>query len=245
MVLAMHLEKRGFRVEIADNGEKALALQKQMTFDAVLMDCQMPVMDGFETTRRWRAAEDAAKRVPIIAVTANAVAGDRERCLECGMNDYVPKPIDPNLLFQKLSTYLAPVAKKQLEMSHLIMDKNTKIELNLNALEALRDFDDGKGEVLTEVVKKFLETTPERLAPFKKHCADGRWEDVRHIAHTVKSSAATVGAAALSEIAKQIEHNMREKKHEGLEQDCETLLRVYAASQVALSNYLTTQRKAA
>ncbi len=242
MVLALHLEKRGYRVEAVDGGEKALLLQREREFDVVLMDCQMPGLDGFETTRRWRQCEAATgRRTPIIAVTANAVSGDREACLEAGMDDYVPKPIDPCLLFQKLdrlpkreTVKPAPVEQTQ---------ERTMAEyqsLNHKALEALRDFDDGKGEVLAEVVKKFLESTTDLIKPLPSHCATQAWEEVRRITHTVKSSAATVGAVGLSELAKKIEHNIRDKNYATTEADCAQLAVAYAASTAALNQYLAT-----
>ena len=87
------LEMLGCHTEVAENGALAIEALKEREFDVVLMDCQMPVLDGFEATRRIRELEkNAEKRTPIIALTANAMQGDRERCLQAGMDDYVPKP---------------------------------------------------------------------------------------------------------------------------------------------------------
>ncbi|WP_300439864.1 ATP-binding protein [Zoogloea sp.] len=101
------LEKRGYEVSVAENGQIALAALEQGRFDAVLMDMQMPVMDGLEATRRIRANEAAGglARIPIIAMTANAMQGDRERCIEAGMDDYITKPINANDLFHQLETW--------------------------------------------------------------------------------------------------------------------------------------------
>ena len=88
------LTRQGHRVALAENGEKALAALAEGDFDIVLMDCQMPVMDGFEATRRLRASESVRnQRIQVIATTANAMQGDREECLAAGMNDYISKPI--------------------------------------------------------------------------------------------------------------------------------------------------------
>jgi|GEM_PF-643948 len=104
------LERRGYLVRIAENGEAALASLTHETFAVVLMDMQMPVMDGLEATRRIRAREAAEgrARVPIIAMTANAMTGDRERCLEAGMDDYLAKPINAAALFRLMDSW-APV----------------------------------------------------------------------------------------------------------------------------------------
>ena len=94
------LEKLGANVTVADNGEVAIAKLTATPFEVVLMDCQMPVLDGYESTRRIRAgaAGPAAKTIPIIALTAHVLSGDRERCVAAGMNDYLTKPIDPGKL---------------------------------------------------------------------------------------------------------------------------------------------------
>ena len=98
------LEDIGYEVTVATNGQEALVILQDRAFDAVLMDCQMPVMDGFEATQQWREyeMEKGLPMIPIIALTANAVKGDRERCIEAGMNEYVTKPIDVALLESRL-----------------------------------------------------------------------------------------------------------------------------------------------
>ena len=105
------LERLGASVTIADTGMAAIERLTLSSFNVVLMDCQMPELDGYEATRRIRkgAAGEAARLVPIIALTANALSGDRERCLECGMDDYLVKPINPEALREKLERVLKPV----------------------------------------------------------------------------------------------------------------------------------------
>jgi CheY-like chemotaxis protein len=105
------LERMGVTVTIADTGMAAIERLSISSFNVVLMDCQMPELDGYEATRRIRkgAAGEAARTVPIIALTANALSGDRERCIESGMDDYLVKPIDPQALREKLERVLKPV----------------------------------------------------------------------------------------------------------------------------------------
>lgn len=105
-VIRRTLEKWGVVVEIAENGQEALEWLARAPFHLVLMDCQMPLMDGYEATRRIRAYEaPRGLHLPIIALTANALEGDREKCLECGMDDYLTKPINPDLLWDKLAQW--------------------------------------------------------------------------------------------------------------------------------------------
>ena len=104
-VATVLLTRRNYAVEIAGNGALALEALRHKHFDAVLMDMQMPVMDGLEATRRIRAQEAGATRVPIIAMTANAMTGDRERCIDAGMDDYIAKPINANELFERLEKW--------------------------------------------------------------------------------------------------------------------------------------------
>jgi len=97
-VIARILKKMGYEVSVADNGREALDLLEVQSFDVVLMDCQMPVMDGFACTRAIRELDSELAEVPIIAITANAMEGDRERCLRAGMDDYLAKPVRPEVL---------------------------------------------------------------------------------------------------------------------------------------------------
>lgn len=113
MVLKGLLKKQGYEVNTADNGVQAVAWIKSNPVDAVLMDCQMPVMDGFQATREIRQLTDSIASVPIIAVTANAMSQDRERCLEAGMNDYTSKPIDAKALNKKIIYWVNTVNRDQ------------------------------------------------------------------------------------------------------------------------------------
>jgi CheY-like chemotaxis protein len=106
LVAIKHLEKLGIRVASAQNGKIGAEMATASTYDLILMDCQMPEMDGFEATRVIRANEPATRHVPVIALTANAMRGDRERCLESGMDDYLAKPLRPNELEQVIRKWI-------------------------------------------------------------------------------------------------------------------------------------------
>lgn len=102
------LELMGVQVEIAENGREAVEKHKKSSYDLILMDIQMPELDGFEATREIRKLEGESKHTTIIALTANALAGDREKCLQAGMDDYISKPIEAKKLEEILLKYLPP-----------------------------------------------------------------------------------------------------------------------------------------
>jgi CheY-like chemotaxis protein len=110
MIARTMLERMGLDVDVAEDGRAALERLQETAYGAVLMDCQMPVLDGWQATRRWRALEAAAggRRTPIIALTANAVVGDRERCIAAGMDDYLPKPFEMPELASLVRRHLGP-----------------------------------------------------------------------------------------------------------------------------------------
>jgi CheY-like chemotaxis protein len=105
-VVCHMLRKMGFTVELADDGRAGVEMLGQGAFDAVLMDCQMPVMDGYEATRAIRGLDDEVSRIPIIALTANAMDGDREKCLAAGMDDYLSKPAKADQLREVLNKWI-------------------------------------------------------------------------------------------------------------------------------------------
>jgi CheY-like chemotaxis protein len=100
------LGRLGYTVDLAQNGAEAVEMVQRQTYDLVLMDCQMPVMDGFQATKAIRKLKPPVSNIPIVAVTANALAGEREKCLAAGMDDYVPKPVSKEALDQALARWL-------------------------------------------------------------------------------------------------------------------------------------------
>ncbi|MBI4880979.1 MAG: response regulator [Planctomycetes bacterium] len=105
-VAAIHLRKLGYQVDVVENGEQALVAHATGAYDVILMDCQMPRMDGYSAARAIRAREGDSSHTPIIALTAFAMEGDRERCLEAGMDEYLSKPIDLAQLRRTVESFL-------------------------------------------------------------------------------------------------------------------------------------------
>lgn len=184
--VALHLlERLGQRADIVANGIEALAALKRASYDLILMDTQMPELDGFETTRRIRAEYPDGPR--IVAVTAAALAGDRERCIDAGMDDYIPKPIHIEDLARVLR-------ESYDEARHPLFDPRLFREM----LERMEE----EGPHIAQI---FLDTTPEKLREIEIDIAKRDADAVRFKAHALKSTAALVGAIGLADGCVELE----------------------------------------
>jgi signal transduction histidine kinase/DNA-binding response OmpR family regulator len=204
------LTSLGVDVHVAEDGEQALSVLENARYDLVLMDCQMPRLDGFEATRRLRARERAAgaPRTPVVALTANAMQGDRDECLAAGMDDYVAKPFTSVQLLLALRRWLpeapAPPAAAAAEPAHPAADEDAV--LDPRALDAIRAIDPARGaRILARVAAAWLETAPAQLDALRKALARGDAGALRDPAHALKSSSANLGAQRLSQLARELE----------------------------------------
>jgi CheY-like chemotaxis protein len=184
------LEQWGHRVTLAENGQLALDALALRRFDVVLMDMMMPVMDGLEATRRYRAIE-RGPRIPIIAMTANAMRGDRERCLEAGMDGYISKPIK-TVELRKLLSQLVPEGESVRANQAAFFDYT----------RALQGVDQ---EVVGIIAEPFLEEWPRDLVKLHKALDGGDLKTVLHVAHSLKGTLAMFGARPASELAFRME----------------------------------------
>ena len=195
------LEKLGYRADAVANGKEAILAMEDIPYDLILMDVQMPEMDGFEATAAIRRNERRSDRhTPIIAMTAHAMTGDRERCLDAGMDDYIPKPIDPDDLRNAIGTW-AP--------SHPAPDGRTGPGSNvsqqgLDTDSALARVD-GDTELLAELAGLFLEDYPKCMAEIRDAVSRGDTETLYRAAHTLKGSAANFGANSVVDSALKLE----------------------------------------
>jgi CheY-like chemotaxis protein/HPt (histidine-containing phosphotransfer) domain-containing protein len=196
------LQELDLEVVSAWSGEEALEKLAAERFDAVLMDCQMPKLDGYATTTRYREWEQAQKlpRTLIVAVTANALAGDAERCLEAGMDHYLSKPFTIEQLQQALSLAAPDTASAAAE------GPADKVVLDLQTLERIRAMRrPGGPDLLIRVVDLFVSSSNELIDTM---VAASRLDDavtLAHAAHTLKSSSANVGAMAFAELCAELE----------------------------------------
>ncbi|HEB56618.1 MAG TPA: response regulator [Gammaproteobacteria bacterium] len=208
------LANMGIQVDIAADGLAALNSLNQSSADApyilVLMDCQMPEMDGYEATcaiRDGKAGENY-KSIPIIAMTANAMQGDREKCLEVGMDDYLSKPIEPELLFKKLQQWL-PGAEEKTVIEKTAKDM-AEPELAVWDKEAALKRIMGDENLLNTIVDVFLNETPTRMDELKQGLEAGDCERIRYLAHTIKGVAGNLSALHLQKQAALMEAAAKE-----------------------------------
>ncbi len=207
--VALHfLRRAGLEVDVASHGAEALERLAQAPYDVVLMDCQMPFMDGYEAARRIRARPQFA-RLPIIALTANALPGDRERSLAAGMNDHLSKPINANQLYQILERWLAKRSEAEEQPPARPAAQGAggtgKAEhRHVNQEGALALLDGDKG-LYRRVAGMFMEDAPLRWKEFQDAWSRGESESAIRAVHTLKSLAASIGAEALRDHARVLE----------------------------------------
>jgi signal transduction histidine kinase/DNA-binding response OmpR family regulator len=202
--LALHLLARmGYRADLAANGLEALDAMERQTYDLVLMDMQMPEMDGLETTRQIHQRWQGKLHPYIVAMTANAMEGDRETCLAAGMDDYISKPIRVQSLIEALERGAAHV-RTQIE-EQTVNDKPTGDYLSQASLDNLWNMVGGDTEVLAELVNTFLEDAPVLLGDLRRAVEMGDAGTVRLKAHSLKSNGADFGALGFSEMCRQME----------------------------------------
>ena len=215
------LAKLGMQMTLANDGQEALDLVKARDFDLILMDCQMPVMDGYEATSAIRRLpEGRGEYLPIVALTANALQGDRQKCLQAGMDDFLSKPYSLVQLQAVLSRWLP--AATQLKTAEMPSQAAPPVEeehavsapaINPKALEALRELDpDGGMGLAREIMRTFLASAQERVGHIEQAIASGNSEILGQAAHALKSSTANVGAETLSGLYKQLEKLGRERR---------------------------------
>ncbi len=260
------LENLGLGCDWAENGKLAVEALKASCetdpYDLVLMDCQMPVMDGYEATRQIRLGKAGApcSQIPIIAMTANAMKGDREACLEAGMSDYISKPIDPDLLEEKVQLWLdgRPLATKAAVPDFLIpvaplagrksitapavpktaTEAKTQTEIWSQGT-ALRRMA-GNEALLLRLVKMFIATTPEKLDKIDALVATGDHKSVGALVHGIKGVVGNLGGDQMHSSADALEQATR-KGHKNLDELCRALRADYEPLRDEFAAYVQAQ----
>lgn len=209
LVMSELLIGKGMDIVIANNGQEALEVLEREEFDGVLMDCQMPVMDGFEATRKIRA-QDKFKTLPILALTANAMSDDREKVLAVGMDCHIAKPVQIPQVFVTMAQWITPEKQK------------TQVyqgDIDQEVLQRIRDIQrPGYESVIVRLIDAYLSSAPRLVNELGRALDSGDGQTVSGSAHSLKSSSGVLGAKKFTAICKQIEwhakqDNLAEVRH--------------------------------
>ena len=216
------LMEQGHECITVENGAQALEAVKQSDFDIVLMDVQMPIMDGISATRAIRDRNSGARNpaIPIVAITAHALKGDRERFIEAGMNDYIAKPIRLSDFYNTIAHAMGgkvmegsdSVAKIEKSESRDAFDRE-------NALDMLG----GRKDLLTRMDEIFLRDVPEDLEGLQAAVSNKNWNEANRLAHSIKGSARTIGAKRAGALAEQMEFFCKQKDGASATNELKTL----------------------
>ncbi|KAA3645119.1 MAG: sensor histidine kinase, partial [Proteobacteria bacterium] len=231
----------GFPFDVAENGMQALEKAKNTRYRLILMDCQMPVMDGYHSTRRIRRYEEENNlhHTPIIAMTANAMLGDKEKCLEAGMDDYMSKPLNRYLLEKTLKKWdpfansEAVKANQPTKTDEALKNINPKW-LNIKALAEIKEF---MGEETDDLLNLFQQETPAMMEKLKALKSDVDLEQVRQIAHTLKSTGANIGATGFSHFCKKMEAAAIEKNEDAVKDNISKVMKSYQLTIAEIAKY--------
>ncbi len=214
------LENAGLKVDFASNGREAVDAVERKDYDVVLMDLQMPEMDGFEATQIIRS-KAAYKALPILAMTANAMTEDREKCLAVGMNDHIAKPIDPDALFKTLLKWISPKERKALpntvakasERSEIQHEEETFPETldGINIEQGLKYLAGNKKRYF-KLLQLFYTEHKDDISLVKEALASSKLLDAQRLTHTLKGLSGTLGAEALQKTATEADAQVKEGK---------------------------------
>lgn len=214
------LESLGLNVEVVEDGLEAVELARQHDFDLILMDIQMPVMDGLESTRRIRTLP-GCKNTPILAMTANAFEEDQKNCSEAGMNAHIAKPVDPELLYKMLLEWL-PEPEAGLKISSKSTEANLLPEPASFTPESIPGFDYsaglrsvlGKPQRLIDFLQRFGQEHTDDAHKIRTLLKSGDVDDAQRMAHTLKGVAGTVGLIQIQKLAQKVEMSLKENEPE-------------------------------
>ncbi len=184
------MKKMGCRADVAANGVEAVKAVSKLSYDLILMDCQMPEMDGYEATATIRRIEGEMRHTPIVAMTANALKEDYQRCIDSGMDDYISKPVQISDINRVLSRWL--VQQKSVSKS----SGSSEVSLDMHVLDELRSV---LGDDFGELIDDFISDTHSRIQEMKQAIVDEDAKTIRWIAHSLKGSSGNVGATQLAD----------------------------------------------
>ncbi|MBW4683307.1 MAG: PAS domain S-box protein [Microcoleus vaginatus WJT46-NPBG5] len=221
-VALKQLSSAGYKADVAANGEEVLQLLKTIPYDLVLMDCQMPILDGFDTTieiKRWQENAFAAGHRPVvIAMTANAMKEDRDRCLSAGMDDYLSKPVSKEKLIAVIERWSHYKQAEQKEATSKLVDVSEDKEAEIAPLdwEHLHSLSEGSAEFELELLQMFVEDSQSHLEKAKTAIADHNMGQLQRESHHLKGSTGNIGATAMHLAAEKLDQLAHQEELEGI-----------------------------
>lgn len=207
-VLERFLRKIGCKVEVAGNGEEGIAAYRRGGLDLIFMDCQMPELDGYEATKIIRSIEKESEtktRLPIVALTAHALSGDREKCLQAGMDDYVSKPVSLNTLKQTIERWCAMNSTSKVSRIKESQEVQMIPRISYAHLDELQSLDEDGTGLLQQLIEIFGEQSRLHVQTIKNAMKTNDFQPIQRSAHSFKSTSHNVGAKRLADICEQIE----------------------------------------
>jgi PAS domain S-box-containing protein len=223
LVALGQLQRLGHECTIATGGRAALELVRNTPFDLILMDCQMPDMDGYEATRHIREMDGAAARLPVIAITAHALPGEREKCLAAGMNDYLAKPVSIEQLGAVIRLWASKTSEPQSTAPAMPMEGDEHHVLDRERVSSFLAISRTQAGFLDGLVKTFRQDVPSRLDALRAAAAGGDAQDLALAAHALKSSSGSVGAKRMYAVASALERAALSGRIEGASASIEQL----------------------
>ena len=243
LVAGAILEQWNIKPIIATNGEEAITQWTQHHPDIIFMDCQMPIMDGYQASRKIRDLEPAHAHVPIIALTANAVQGDRDKCYAAGMDDYLTKPFKEEDIYTMLCKWTKASAIAPQQTSNTVMKTMTNRQyLNKTTLKNLQQF--LSEDKLTLLLSRYIDDSNKIIAQLQSAQDSANQEETRRLVHSLKSTSANVGAIPLSELAKELEDLAREGQLDAVNSRLLALCQCFQLTSLAIESMdIMTKRK--
>lgn len=230
------LEKGGFYADSVSNGKEALEALNSTFYDIVLMDVQMPEMDGFEATAQIRKMQGSNDHIPIIAMTAHAMKGDEKRCLEAGMDDYISKPINPQKLFEVINKWAG--LNEELPKAKMKKEENKNTDQTPVDLSIILDAIGDDFEVIKKLILLFVENSEERIKTLEKAIGSNDSICIEHEAHAFKGASGSIGAMPLFAFCKELEDQGREKNLTNVNQGYTNVVQEYDRVKTYLEEYL-------
>ena len=234
-VVLHQLRSFGYDADVVGNGKEALNLLERIDYDIILMDCQMPEMDGYDATRAIRQLDSEKSKIAIMAMTANALKEDRDRCIACGMDDYLSKPIRKEDLAQKLaewekkifaqnaialSVLSTPIITDHVNAQAISADQNPNNSESLPLIDwsYLESIAEGDEEFKTELMQTYYESTSKSLEQLKQAIAENNYHMITRIAHSIKGASSNLGMISIAAIADDLQQVGKDQTEENIQE---------------------------